>query len=84
MPSDSRRNADVDATRMPFGDHLEELRTCLIRALAGLGIATILSLVFAKKIMAFILAPAIVVLKARGETPELLALSPQGPFLLWP
>lgn len=77
------KSADNSETRMPFGEHLEELRTCLIRALIGVVICTIVSLIFAKGILAFILAPALIVLQAHGERPELLALHPAGPFLLF-
>lgn len=68
---------------MSFGEHLEELRSCLLRALVGLGICTLLSLIFAKKILAIIIKPALIVLQAHGERPELLALSPAGPFILY-
>ncbi len=81
--SPSQTDESGDPTRMSFGDHLEELRACLIRALVGLGIATLISLVFAKGILGFIITPALVVLHAHGERPELLALSPAGPFLLY-
>ncbi len=83
MPSDTSTDATATTTRMPFGDHLEELRTCLIRALAGVTIGTVVSLIFAKRILGFILIPAILVLHAHGERPELQALSPQEPFILY-
>ena len=35
---------DPDSFRMPFGDHLDELRSCLIRALVGVLAATIICL----------------------------------------
>ncbi len=83
MPEEEHNDNWFDQTRMPFGDHLEELRTCLIRALLGVAVTTVLSLIFAKKILEFILAPAIIVLHAHGERAELQALSPQEPFLLY-
>ncbi len=83
MDERPRTDADVETTRMPFGDHLEELRRCLIRALIGLALGTILSLAFAKEILSFILRPVIVVLRAHGEWPELLALSPEAPFIIY-
>ncbi len=73
----------LEATRMPLTQHLEELRACLIRAIAGLAVCTIVSLIFAKHILAFIITPALVVLNAHGERPELLALSPIAPFLIY-
>ena len=76
-------DANVESQRMPFGEHLEELRSCIIRALVGLAISTVVSLIFAKEILKIILRPAIVVLKAHGERPELLALSPEAPFIIY-
>ena len=41
----SGENVDdpVVATRMSFGDHLDELRSCLIRALVGVALATVVT-----------------------------------------
>ncbi len=83
MSGDTNSSEPRDHARMPFGDHLEELRVCLIRALAGTAVATIISLIFAKHILRFIITPAIIILHAHGERAELLALSPQGPFILY-
>jgi len=68
---------------MSFGEHLEELRSCSIRALAGFAVATILSLVFADRILAFILQPVLVVQQAHGQRPEIQALSPPDAFLTY-
>lgn len=68
---------------MSFGDHLEELRRCSILALIGLAVATILSLVFARRILAFIVQPALVVLRRHGQPTELQALSPPETFLMY-
>lgn len=68
---------------MPFGDHLEELRACLIRSLLGIGGGTIVSFLFAKYILTLIFKPLIVVLHAHGERAELLAMSPAAPFFLY-
>ena len=73
----------VDAARMSFGEHLEELRTCLMSALIGTMICAGISLFFAKHILVFILTPAVVVLEAHGQSPSLLALSPAAPFILY-
>ncbi len=83
MSDDQRSVAELDETRMPFGDHLEELRKRLILGIAGLAIGTIVSLVFAKRILAFIITPVLIVLEAHGETPQLLALMPHGPFIIY-
>ena len=41
-------NEDLfESTKMPFGEHLEELRVCLVRSLMGLGIGFLLGLLVA-------------------------------------
>src|SRR5262245_32148857 len=44
-------------TRMSFGDHLEELRTHLWRALSGFGVAMVLAIFVAYPVLRFIAAP---------------------------
>jgi sec-independent protein translocase protein TatC len=44
-------------TRMSFGDHLEELRTCMVRALLGLLVGVVLSFFFGGYIVALIKTP---------------------------
>src|SRR5437667_458088 len=44
-------------TRMSFGDHLEELRTHLIRAIVGFCIALVFSFFVGRLVMRFIAAP---------------------------
>jgi sec-independent protein translocase protein TatC len=44
-------------TRMSFGDHIEDLRTHLWRALIGFGIGLVLSLFIGKPVLRFIAAP---------------------------
>jgi sec-independent protein translocase protein TatC len=57
------RNAQPDAddlfadTRMSFGDHIEDLRTHLMRALIGFVVAMVLSIAIAKPVLQFIKAP---------------------------
>ena len=57
------RNGQPDAddlfadTRMSFGDHIEELRTHLWRAVIGFGVAILLSFTFSTYVLDFIKAP---------------------------
>lgn len=44
-------------TRMTFGEHIEDLRTHLIRAIKGFVICVLLSILIAKPVLAFIQAP---------------------------
>jgi Sec-independent protein secretion pathway component TatC len=79
----AHRRQVVDGGIMSFGDHLDELRRCSISALVGLVIATVFSLIFAERILAFILKPALVVLDARGQRAELQALGPPDTFIMY-
>ena len=71
--------------RMSFMEHLEELRSRIIRALYGLGIAFVLSLGFANKLWDIVSDPAIDALKHLGVNPPRLAqLSPMEAFsVIW-
>ncbi len=68
---------------MPLGDHLEELRVCCLRALAGLVLAAGISLAFAEGILAYLLRPALVVLRAHGQPAEIQALGPPDAFVMY-
>ena len=71
---------DDAASRMPLGDHLEELRGCLIRSLVGVGVATFISLLFAKRIIGFLCQPLFAVQEIYGLPSQLQALAPQSGF----
>lgn len=68
---------------MTFGDHLEELRRCLLRALLGVAVAVVVALFFATDLLSFILHPLLVVLRSNGQCPEVMALSPPETFLVY-
>ena len=70
----------MTASRMPVGDHLEELRGCLIRSLVGVGVATFISLLFAKRIIGFLCQPLFAVQEIYGLPTQLQALAPQAGF----
>jgi sec-independent protein translocase protein TatC len=71
--------------RMSFMEHLEELRSRIIRALYGLGIAFVLCLGFANKLWDFVSDPAIEALKHLHVNPPRLAqLTPMEGFsVIW-
>lgn len=70
----------VIATRMSFGDHLEELRACLIRALIGVALATAVTLYYGREILEIIYHPLLIVQFANGLQPQIQVLSPTGAF----
>ncbi len=78
--STARPEPPDDGSRMSFGDHLDELQRCLIRALIGVAIASVACLVIGKHILAFIFKPLLIVQHANGLPPNLMALSPTAAF----
>lgn len=70
----------VIATRMSFGDHLDELRSRLIRALVGVALATAVTLYYGREILEIIYHPLLVVQFANGLQPQIQVLSPTGAF----
>lgn len=93
MPNDPARGSDttghpasdatVETSRMSFGDHLEELRGCLVRAIVGIVIGIIVSLVFGKEILEIICRPLLIVQQANGLPPRLQVLAPTAAFLAY-
>ncbi len=79
-PGDNVAARVLQTSRMSFGDHLDELRTRIIRTLIGVVIGTILSLVFGKEILEIIYRPLLKVQHANGLSPGLKALSPTAAF----
>jgi sec-independent protein translocase protein TatC len=71
--------------RMSFMEHLEELRSRIIRALYGLGLAFVVALVFAGKLWDIISDPAVGALKhLHVDPPQLAMLKPMEGFtVIW-
>ncbi|MBI3473782.1 MAG: twin-arginine translocase subunit TatC [Candidatus Solibacter usitatus] len=71
--------------RMSFLEHLEELRTRLIRMLMGVGIAFVLSLTYAERLWLIVQAPAEEALKKIGiANTNLVAIEPMEQFnVIW-
>lgn len=62
--------------RMSFLEHLEELRSRLIRVVLGLGAAFLFSMIFHRELWEFVRQPIIRALLANGQKPELSQFSP--------
>ena len=70
--------------RMSFLEHLEELRSRIIRALIGIGVAFVLSLTFTSELWSFVCQPAVTALKTLGYTPSLVQITPMESFnVIW-
>lgn len=76
----SRFEGEEFGPRMSFGDHLEELRGCVIRALVGVAVAAMLALAFGQHILGIILRPLLIVQYQNGMEPGVQVLSPTGAF----
>jgi sec-independent protein translocase protein TatC len=72
---------DEGMLRMSFLEHLEELRSRIIKALIGIGVAFVLSLTFASPLWDIVEAPAVQALTTLGvDPPELAAIAPMEQF----
>jgi sec-independent protein translocase protein TatC len=70
--------------RMSFLEHLEELRSRIIRALLGIGVAFGLCIFFMDDLWRIVAAPAVSALKTLKYEPELVQISPMEAFnIIW-
>jgi sec-independent protein translocase protein TatC len=82
-PDDETLGGDEERgmLRMSFMEHLEELRSRLLKAIAGLIVAFLLSLTFCKNLWQVVARPAVVALKHLGiHPPNLAAIKPMEQF----
>ena len=89
-PSNSAKDDDDEdpdeegMARMSFVEHLEELRSRLIKILIGFGLVFVACLFFAPEIWNFVRAPAVDALKQIGAKPILIAITPMEQFnVIW-
>ncbi len=75
-----RDDDPVESARMSFGDHLDELRSCLIRALIGFALAAAVALYYGAHVLDVIFRPLLIVQRANGLQPRLQALGPTDVF----
>ncbi len=70
--------------RMSFLEHLQELRSRIIRALWGLAAAFLVSLTFSNELWNFVSQPAVQALKTLGYPPTLKQITPMESFnVIW-
>ena len=71
--------------RMSFLEHLEELRSRILKMLAGVAVAFLLSLTFCQEVWKVVAAPAVDALKQLGiKPPTLKAIAPMEQFnVIW-
>lgn len=71
---------DPAQVRMSFGEHLEELRARLIRAILGAVVGLVVCFIFRQQIMAWLVAPLDAALAAHGLPRQAVALQPAEVF----
>ncbi len=75
---------DGPSGQMSFLDHLEELRTRILRALIAIAVAFVICWVFVQDIFVIVSQPVLEALEASGSTSEALVFtSPTQPFNLF-
>jgi len=81
-PPDAQAGDDDEGMlRMSFLEHLEELRSRILRALAGFGVAFAISLTFTYQLWNFVKEPAVDALKTlKVNPPELVQIEPMEAF----
>jgi sec-independent protein translocase protein TatC len=80
-PGDGEGDEEGGMLRMSFLEHLEELRSRIIKALIGLVVAFVASLAFASPLWSIIAAPAVKALTTLGiDPPELAQITPMEAF----
>jgi sec-independent protein translocase protein TatC len=90
MPPPPPRTGEEDdeedgMLRMSFMEHLQELRSRILRALAGLGVAFVLSLTFCSPLWDIVRQPAVYALNTLGVKPPVLhTITPMEGFtVIW-
>jgi len=71
-----------DEVRMTLGEHLEELRTRVIRALAAVMVGAILCYVFIQYVMGFLVWPMYSALERNDLPRDMIQTAPQEVFLM--
>lgn len=78
MPRD--QNFDPDDYRMPLGDHIEDLRKCIVRALIGTAIAVAGCFYFGFEIISWLAQPMLQVMRLRGYPEQLITTDATAGF----
>lgn len=76
------RHLNPDDVRMTLGEHLEELRTRVVRALVAIGVGAIVSWVFIQYIVGIIVRPMFNALDAHDMPRDMIQTAPQEVFLM--
>lgn len=76
----TRSHFDPDAFRMPLGDHIEELRRCLVMSIIGMFVAAVVTFYFGFQIISWLAQPVLQVMELRGYPPSMITTDPTAGF----
>ncbi len=80
-PADEEEDEEEEMLRMSFMEHLEELRSRIIKSLMGVGVAFFVSIIFANDLWRIVSEPAVEALIKLGyENPKLAQIKPMETF----
>ena len=83
-PSDEEDDEEQGMMRMSFLEHLEELRSRIIKSILGVVVAMAVSFTFCDPLWNFVRQPARVALLANGFPPDLAQITPMEAFnVVW-
>jgi sec-independent protein translocase protein TatC len=83
-PGEDHSEEEEGMVRMSFLQHLEELRSRIIRSLWGFGVAFTVSLFYSEQLWTAVCQPAAAALKSLGYEPSLYAIDPmEGFMIIW-
>ena len=72
-----------DHVQMSLGEHLEELRWCVVRTAAGWFIATVVMFIFARDLLWLLEQPYVHVCRSLGQPDKLWAMNATAGFLMY-
>jgi Tat protein translocase TatC len=78
-----RQPVQPDEKRMSLGEHLDELRGCLIRSVLALVVLSIPCIFFARYLLELLVRPLVLALRANNQPETLLATSPAETLLVY-
>jgi len=81
--NDKQNESNFEDSCMSFGDHLTELRSCLIKSIIGLVVGFIICLFLGGKILEIITTPVLAALQAAGHEPQLHTLTLPEKFMTY-
>jgi sec-independent protein translocase protein TatC len=84
-PTDGEDEEDDGMLRMSFMEHLEELRSRIIKCIVGVAVAAVGSLTFSQQLWSFVCQPAVQALTTLGyKNPALTQITPMEAFnVIW-